>query len=177
MSGRLPQYVQPARLAETGGAVRGTLRVEELGRLAESLHDTEGTVDVDLKFGIDELGTRYIRGNLRTVLHLTCQRCLQALVCPMDLQVALGLAMPGRTQDFPERYEVLPLEEANLELAELVEDELILALPIVPMHAPDECEYDSGVIAVPEEDSREDAAEERQLPFKDLAGLLKRSRS
>jgi uncharacterized metal-binding protein YceD (DUF177 family) len=48
----------------------------------------------------------------------------------------------------------------------------MLMLPVVPMHAVDECEYDSSVIAVPEED-REDAAE-RQRPFKDLAGLLKR---
>lgn len=175
MSGRLPQYVQPARLAETGGVIRGSLRVAEMSRLAEILHDTEGTVDVDLEFGIDEVGTRYIRGHLRTVLHLTCQRCLQALVSPLDVPVSLGLGIPGRSGDLPERYEVLALEEPNLELAELVEDELMLALPVVPMHAVDECEYDSGVIAVPEED-HEDAAAERQRPFKDLAGLLKRSR-
>jgi uncharacterized protein len=175
MSGRLPQYVQPARLAETGGAVRGTLRVEELSRVAESLHDTEGTVDVELQFGIDEIGTRYIRGRLRTVLHMTCQRCLQALACPMDVQVLLGIALPGRTGDFPERYEVLELEEENLDLVELIEDELMLALPIVPRHAPDECKYDSEVITLAE--SHEDPAEERQNPFKDLAGLLKKSRS
>ncbi len=177
MSGRLPQYVQPARLAETGGAVRGTLRVDELGRLAESLHDTEGTVDVELDFGVDEIGTRFIRGSLHTVLHLTCQRCLQALACRMDVQVLLGLAIPGRSADFPERYEVLELEEANLELARLVEDELLLALPIVPMHAPDECEYDSDVITVSEGENRDDDTDERQHPFKDLAGLLKTSRS
>lgn len=175
MSGRLPQYVQPARLAETGGVVRGSLRVAEMGRLAEILHDTEGAADVDLEFGIDEVGTRYLRGHLRTVLHLTCQRCLQTLVCPLDVPVSLGFGIPGRTEDFPERYELLVLDEPNLELAELVEDELMLALPVVPMHPVDECEYDSDVIAVPEEDC-EDAAAERQRPFKDLAGLLKPSR-
>lgn len=175
MSRRLPQSVQPARLAETGAVLRGRMRLDGMDRLAGYLHDTEGTVEVDLEFGIDEVGTRYVRGRLQAVVHLTCQRCLRAVSCPLDVQVHLGLAPSEQAgAGLPERYEPLVLDEPAVELARLVEDELMLALPIVPAHAVEDCDFDRSLIEVREEEAA--AEEDTRRPFAGLADLLKRGR-
>lgn len=177
MSGRLPHSVQPARLAEAGAVLHGSLPVRGMDRLAGYLHDTEGSVEVDLEFGIDESGTRYVRGRLQTVLHLVCQRCLQAFACSLDVPVLLGLAASGRSEaDIAERYETLTLDEPAIELARLVEDELMLALPLVPAHAVDECGFDRSLIDAQADSGgqAEEAREEPRRPFAALADLLKR---
>lgn len=172
MSGRLPQTIQPARLAETGAVLRGRMGVTGMARLGGYLHDTEGDVEVGLEFGIDEVGTRYIRGHLQAELHLVCQRCLQAYACPLDVEVSLGLAGSEQaTEGLPERFEPLVLDEPSMELARLVEDELILALPIVPTHPIGDCGVDRGLVAVQEEE--EEATGGERHPFAGLAELLK----
>jgi uncharacterized protein len=175
MSGRLPHNVQPVRLAETGAILHGKLPLSEMNRIAEHLHDTEGSVEVDLEFGIDESGTRYVRGRLQTVLHLVCQRCLQALAYPLDLSVLLALVSPGyREAELAERYELLTLTEPTIELKNLVEDELMLALPLVPAHAVDECDFDRELITVNTSVDEQVEQEEVQRPFAGLADLLKK---
>jgi uncharacterized protein len=176
MSGRLPHNVQPMRLAETGAILHGKLLLSEMDRLAEHLHDTEGSVEVDLEFGIDEAGTRYVRGRLQTVLHLVCQRCLQVLAYPLDLSVLLALASSGhhREAELAERYEALTLTDPTIELKRLVEDELMLALPLVPAHAVDECDFDRELIAVDTSADEQIEQEEVQRPFAGLADLLKK---
>lgn len=178
MSDRLPQRVAPVRLAETGGTVRGVLPIGELERLADSLHDTEGEVEVELAFGVDEIGTRHVRGHLRTVLHLSCQRCLQRMEYPLDVHFVVGLAAPGRADDFPERYDdVVEVEGETISVPDLVEDELILSLPIVPLHAAAECDYDRSIITVPEDDEAPSETEaDRVRPFADLGERLGRAR-
>lgn len=171
MSGRLPQTVQPLRLAETGAVLHGSLGLGGMTRLATYLHDTDGKVDVDLGFDIDEAGTRYVRGHLRAVLHLVCQRCLQSFDHPMDVGVSLGFARSeGSASGLPERYEPLVLEDDSVDLAQLVEDELILALPIVPAHEPQDCPADA-VAARPA--AQEEAEDGKRRPFEGLADLLK----
>lgn len=180
MSGRLPHNVQPARLAETGAVLRGSLLVRDMDRLAGYLHDTEGSVEVDLEFGIDESGTRYVRGRLQAVLHLVCQRCLQAFACPLDVPVLLGLVTAGRSDaDVAERYEPLTLDEPAIELARLVEDELLLALPLVPAHAVEQCGFDRALIGAGADivaggQAEKTREEKTRRPFAGLADLLER---
>lgn len=171
MSGRLPQTVQPLRLAETGAVLHGRLGLGGMARLATYLHDTDGEVNVDLGFDIDEAGTRYVRGHLRAVLHLVCQRCLQSFGHPMDVGVSLGFARSDDSASgLPERYEPLVLEDESVNLAQLIEDELILALPIVPAHAPEDCPVATVAAAPVAEEGPEDG---KRRPFEGLADLLK----
>lgn len=140
MSGRLPQRVHPGRLAESGVTLRGGVPFGTMTRLRESLHDTEGEVEVELTFGIDEQKQRYLRGTLTATLSLVCQRCLQALEYPLSVEVSLGLVTSeAAAQNLSGRYEPVIVEDGGLDPDKLVEDELLLALPIVPMHAAGDC--------------------------------------
>lgn len=173
MSGRLPETVQWDRLTERGEILRGTLPLRGMARLAGCLLDDEGDVDVELEFGIDAQKVRYLRGHLRTTLHLVCQRCLQPLSCPLDIDISLGL-LPSEeeTDRLPRAYDPYVVEQRAVEVRGIVEDELMLALPLVPMHDAAECRIDPAYAAdeAPELPLTETAT---RRPFAGLDALVK----
>ncbi|HVV68913.1 MAG TPA: YceD family protein [Gammaproteobacteria bacterium] len=140
IAGQLPKYIQPMRMAEQGYILKGHLELSQFTRLADLLADIKGQVSVDLTCGQDQEGLRYIQGNLETTLHLECQRCLKSM--DYFLQVAVSLSPvfnEAAGNNLPSRYEPLLLTEDKCELLTLIEDELLLALPLVPKHEPEQC--------------------------------------
>lgn len=172
MAAGLPEFIDPLSLAESGRRLRGTLRVRDMSRLKASLHspDGDGEVEVDLRAGIDEQGVRFLRGSIRGVLSVTCQRCLEAMELPVDSRVALGLVTNhAQTDRLPEPYEGLVLETRQISLIGIVEDELLLALPIVAMHAEPACQAEARPMDAGPDDGRGGSAN----PFAVLARLKK----
>jgi uncharacterized protein len=71
-----------------------------------------------------------------TALHLTCQRCLQPMPVALDVQPSLRFVRDeaqAEALDEDSEDDVLALTPV-LDLQQLIEDELILALPLVPRH-------------------------------------------
>lgn len=130
----------------------------------------EGAASVELSFGRDEEGLYGINGHVSACVELTCQRCLGPLRQTLDADVALGvITAEEQAINLPERYEPLLVQEERISLAELVEDELLLTLPVIPRHEEETCE----AAPAPE---LEPAPEEHQQPnpFAVLAQLKKR---
>lgn len=112
----------------------GTLAVAGLPRLSEALATPEGTVAYDLEFDRDDLGIAYLAIRAQTQLSLLCQRTLEPFVMPVSIDTRLGLIT--REEDeagLPSGYEPLLLESAELRPADVIEDELLLALPLIPV--------------------------------------------
>jgi uncharacterized protein len=87
-----------------------------------------------LEFGRDELGVAYVAVRAEANLPLTCQRTLEVFLWPLALTVRLGII--AREHDeaaLPPGYEPLLCVSGELHPAEVIEDELILALPTVPV--------------------------------------------
>ncbi len=140
MSG-LPQYFEPIRLAERGEAIVGDLVVSQMPRLRQSLHDDSGTVHVHISCEPAELGAIRILGRLSTTLKVDCQRCLGAFDLPLNVSID-ARAMPGSgsVADLDRDADVLmPGDDNQVHVASLVEDELILSLPIAPLHPAGQC--------------------------------------
>jgi uncharacterized protein len=172
MSGRLPETVQWDRLTEGGETLRGMLALRGMTRLASCLLDSEGDVDVELEFGIDAQQIRYLRGHLRATLRLVCQRCLQPLSCPLDIDVCLGLLLSEEEMErLPQRYDPYMFDQRTVALKTIIEDELMLALPLVPLHDADHCRIDPAY-AIAEEPALPIEAETRR-PFAGLDALIK----
>lgn len=132
----LPGNIDPWRLAAESGRLEGVLALAALPRLAAVLNRADGAVMVALAAGIDPGGVRFIAGSLQTQVELVCQRCLGLLSWPLDVEVSLGLVHSEAEADcLPEKYEPLLVPEGVLRVADLVEDELLLALPQIPRHA------------------------------------------
>jgi uncharacterized protein len=160
-------------MAETRRLLQGHVSLSEMKRLGESLVDNSGNVEVSLEFGIDAEGIRYMHGRLHTVLMLECQRCLEPMRFAVDRDFALGMVRSEtEAEALPSHYEPLQLDGQPLFLRDVLEDELLLSLPIVARHAEDECSVKLNDAEAPAEEERENTGkEEKENPFSVLAGL------
>lgn len=135
MSGRLPDYVDFMRLARQGQVLSGDLSLARMQRLASALRDTRGSVSVRLEFDLDERRKPILRTQIDAELVLECQRCLGNCSQSVSVGTLYGLIEhESQAERLPEHYEPLLLSEEPMSPLELVEDELILALPVVPRH-------------------------------------------
>ena len=134
MLDRLPVVIDPVNFSEKGKRLLGTIEISELTRLSDVLLDTTGVVDIDISF--DKEGRlSVIQGEIKANLILECQTCLKQLVTPIDRLFKLGLVLSIEQADrLASDCEPLILENQKISLNELVEDELLLALPDFPRH-------------------------------------------
>jgi uncharacterized protein len=139
-AGRLPEVLDAWRMVAAGRSFEGVLPLAAMPRLKDSLAvsesgETEGAARVVVEFGRDALQVPYVELGIEAELPLECQRSLQRFLLPVRLVQRLGLV--GDEADeaaLPPGYEALVVPaDGMLRPAELVEDELILAVPVVPV--------------------------------------------
>lgn len=167
MSANTPEMLDAWRMVAARRSFEGRLPLSAMTRLQGLLVDTEGEVRYTVEFDRDALQVPYIGLRIEAGLPLVCQRSLQRFVLPVTVEQRLGLV---RSEDeeaaLPPGYEALLVpEDGMLRPAELVEDELVLAVPVVPV------DPDSEAV------EREWAADEEEVaktsPFAALASLKK----
>ncbi|WP_456374566.1 YceD family protein [Thiolapillus sp.] len=141
MSQRIPDRVDPRRLAREGQTLSGSLPLDSLPRLAALLQDATKEADFSLRFGRDRERRFTVDLALKAELVLECQRCLESMVLEVDTHTPLALvAGPMEAEQLPAELDPLTLAaEEYLDVAALVEDELLLAIPASPRHADAEC--------------------------------------
>jgi uncharacterized protein len=170
MSGRLPVAIDPLRFAETGRRLEGRLLLGGFDRLAPLLSDTTGEIEVELEFGIDDMRVPFLSGHIQGHLRLTCQRCMEPMDYEVDSHFILGLVQSDYEADgLREDYEPLLVGDEPMVLADIIEDELILTLPIVPSHELSACPVTTHVT----DSSTENTADEAVNPFAVLSELKK----
>jgi uncharacterized protein len=130
-----PGFIDPYKLAKNGQALHGKVAIADMLRANQSLTSADGEVEYNMAFATDTEGYCVITGDLETKLHMRCQRCLQEFVTKVQSTFAISpVADNKEAKLLPDYYDPVILEDAKLYPAELVEDELILAMPIVPLH-------------------------------------------
>lgn len=169
MLGRLPDSVDAIRHASQSIRLHGTMPLSRFERLRSSLLSDEGDVEVELSFDQDSEHRPYVMGSIRGALTVQCQRCEKPLTIAIDAPVHVGLVRNDEdARRLSEHLEPFLLTDRMVSLTELVEDELILALPIVPRHE-HECVAVGAVSAVAAAPSATE--EKRKNPFAVLAQL------
>lgn len=127
-----PEFARRANRASGQVAVAG------LERIAEFLAGSDGVLDCELQGGRSNDGSGHFELVLKVkgVLPLRCQRCLGELRFPLNIDKRLRLVNPGA--QWPEEVEDEGFDaiEASREMTvgSLIEDEVLLALPISPRH-------------------------------------------
>lgn len=136
----LPLKVDPYRFADNGMRLQGSLPIKNMQRLCASLASDSGDVEVNINFGIDEQGLRNLRGHLETNVVLQCQRCMESFNYAIIDDFMLGIVQSElEAEELPERYDPLVIKGVDLLVQDVIEDELIISLPIVPMHESQDC--------------------------------------
>lgn len=120
-------------------------------RLAKLLTDTRGTVDIELFFYRNEDGLTCVTGNYDTALQLTCQRCLEPVTVKLADKISVGITFEGALNKVPASFEPLILMQDSILLTDFLEEEILLGLPISPMHELRDCS--AGELITPRRDA------------------------
>jgi len=170
MLSQLPVQADPRRLCEQGKTFAGSVALRKMSRLTPLLASSEGEAAFTLEFGQDQERRARIRGHVQACLPLLCQRCLQQMMLRVDAKFQLSpVSGPREAEMLPAEYDPLMLEEQLLQMLDLVEDELILAIPPAPRHPQDECPAAPGDRETPEPVAHDEG--EAESPFAMLAKL------
>ena len=149
--------------ASAGANKQGVLPLVGFPRLRDMLADDAGEVAYQLDGARDEHGRPSLRVRVQGTLQLRCQRCLEAM--PFDVESDELLVLAGTLAEIhAEPADVNAADRVvagkEMPVRDLVEDELILALPYAPRH--------EGCTASPSPDD----AEDKTSPFAGLRGLM-----
>lgn len=189
--GPFPERVDASKLFARHGRIDAVLPLPRLSRLRPLLADDDGQVEAVMQFGVDEEGNKLLTGELKGKLALVCQRCLDSMPfvvdCSLELLVFESRAelvayQQSHGQDSLER-DVIVLDETaddesalvdtNLDLLALVEDELLLSLPMAPMHDDEGCSEALLRLREQSEAAEQEAQAQVVSPFAVLAQLKK----
>ena len=151
--------------------LRGSLRVVSLKRLEDVLFDSDGSLEYMIRGSRDDRNRPQLELQVSGDLHLQCQRCLGLLRYEVAESNTLVVVQRGDDPeedmddpDAPDTIEATP----ELDVAGLIEDEVLLSLPLAPRHAEGTCESRIGNML--------EGAELRK-PFAELAALKRPRRT
>lgn len=138
---KIPIAVDPIRSASKRLNYDGIVSAQFLQRLSQHVLTTQDAI-ARLRFAYDEQKIPVIQGDVSVTVQMTCQRCFE----PMDVQVSESFALVPRHDVFdedanmPEAYEPVEMNElGEVNLHQLLEDAILLGLPLVAKHDEREC--------------------------------------
>jgi len=168
--------VDTHELTRSGQTVHGQVALSQFKRLGSDLPDQgKGMAQWSVRGLTDITGQQALEISVAADVNVRCQRCMETMVYPVKstsvLQVMQSEAELDAIEDQqdvdPENWVEPVLASSRLNVLDLVEDELILGLPYVPMHG--SCTHEAFA---PAQDD-EDASHSDPSPFAVLTQLKK----
>jgi uncharacterized protein len=157
------EFIYPERLSEKDMVFAGTVRPGDLPRLADFIAEPDGQLRYRVTARVDRRRRRVASCIINGFVFLMCQRTLE--IFRHEVAIDDRLVLVGSEEELP------PIEEESeeedfvvaaspLDVLGLVEDAVILALPMVPRKPSPEAPREAG-----------EGKAERPSPFAALAGL------
>ncbi len=171
---KIPVTLDVKKAAVHGTRYEGYTPLKTLKRFTEGLTSDEGDVDVVLQTGVDEQGLSFLKGEVKSTVSSICQRCNEQMNIDLHTDFAYTPVRQGYEEDednpLPDYYDTIEINEfGEVSLKELIEDELILAMPIIPKHEIDQCGVSEQDMSFGHID--EEIIEEKPNPFAVLQQL------
>ncbi|TAN71553.1 MAG: DUF177 domain-containing protein [Gallionella sp.] len=149
--------------ARNGRQTSGKVPVAGLARLLDVLENPQGFFGYTVQGGVDKQGNPYLDVSVAGICRLRCQRCLGGLDYPVHLDSRLLLrdqAGLDALDTDEEEFDSI-LADAKLDVLDMLEEEILLSLPIAPRHELGACQAEDG----------KNVHKEEKNPFAALAKL------
>lgn len=162
----IPSRIKASVAIAAAERYTGSLAITGLERLAGELSQRDGELLVELRAAHNYSGD-WLLGTVRGALVLNCRRCLKPF--PHELTIRLELRLVGSEEEearYLQDSEPYRVEDDQLPLWDLVEDEVLLALPMMPRCESCENEVRSATV-----EASAEAVEKRPNPFAQLKNL------
>jgi len=162
-------------LVGTETALDFSIPLAELPRVSRELTSTEGEARGHVRFS-RQLGQAVADLEVGAQPEVVCQRCMQPMRWPVKVKSRVALVSDYAAADrVPEEMEVFLVEGDSVSVRDLVDEEVMLALPHVPRHAEDsECARQEVQLPGQPDEPDDEADLQVQKPFAQLGELLKR---
>jgi len=172
MFDKLPDLIDPVYSAQHNKQFVARVNQARFPRLKEQLFSAENDVEVTVQFYYHkQFRMHAFDMQLKTVFELECQRSLQPFDYPITSSVTgVFVESAALAEELPSEIEVYEISEEKISLIELIEDELLLNIPLAAINDQSEMAYDNQL--EDEEISLEvDELEKKENPFAVLQGL------
>ncbi len=130
-------HIDGMQFARTEQSVEGGFAVKTLPRLLETLASGDGEIRYRIQGRYQVNDKPVLECSISGSVQLQCQRCLAAMTHQLDIHSRLVLvsseAKLPDTQDEPDDVDTI-VASAEMVVAELVEEEILLSLPMIPRH-------------------------------------------
>ncbi len=162
-------------LVGTETAIDFSIPLAELPRVSHELAATDGEASGKVRFS-RHMGHAVADLDVSAQPEVVCQRCMLPMRWPMHVKSRIALVSDYDAADrVPDSLEVFLVEADSVSVRDLVDEEIMLALPQVPRHAEDSKCAEQPMRLPGQADEPEGAAESQvQKPFAQLGELLKR---
>jgi uncharacterized protein len=136
-------FIDSLDFARQGKELRGEIPVTEMSRLQDLLAAPDGVVDFVLRGMVGRKNEPLLELTLEGTCQLRCQRCLQGMLYPINAVSHLYLVPENEINDTDalareEDADLIPVQ-SHLDVLELIEDEILLGLPLAPKHEFGKC--------------------------------------
>lgn len=159
-------FIQPRKLANKNGELRYRWPIEDLSRLQGLLYSNQGEISVHLVGEHDDRRRCLVKAHITANLQLECQTSFEPIDYSVDTNtVYCSVVDEEQITSMDDEYEALLLDDGQVNIKQVIEDELILALPIAINKATEELNIKMSYGELPEQ------AAERKNPFTLLKGL------
>jgi len=154
MQGKLQQTYKLSRELGNNAYFHGDITLAQMPRLSELVLMQQATIPVTFEFGYNAYHKPSIKGHYKASLNVECQRCLESMVTVIDQGFELLI---DATEDDIQSFQLDSVYSTDgyVDVFEVIEDELILALPIIMMHEDTNCNKYMQTATTDEEPSAE----------------------
>lgn len=123
--------------------IHDTIAVSQFSRLADALSASDGILNYRLAGYQDDSGKPCLKLEISGKLDLLCQRCLSPMDYELDTHASFVIVRDEtsipETEDEADEIDYLEAE-THMQVADLIEDEILLSLPLAPKHEIEACD-------------------------------------
>jgi uncharacterized protein len=140
----LPTLIDPRKLANQGIVLEGQFHDQHLPRLGAAVSSIESPLSALVKFEVDEARAKVASGTLSITVSAVCQRCLDPVTIALSTDFAAQVIWSEeQLTNVSSNREPWIVVDKMASLNELLEDEILLALPLVNYHEHGQCTGDT----------------------------------
>ena len=164
MQGKFQQFYRVSKEVAQNSLLTGSIQLSGFTRLCSLVMTNEATINISIEFLTSKYQHPSIKGHVETELLTECQRCLAPMVHPINLD--FDLLIDASDEDVHSfQVDTVFTDDGYVNIFEVIEDELILALPLISIHEDVSCNehWQSG--------SNEEPVVEKNNPFAVLQSL------
>jgi len=160
---KLPEKLKLFNFARKELIFSGEYQIKDFPELEKIANNKTDQVKVSLSFSFENDRTPCISGVISAGVALSCQRCLENIILDLNINFNLGFVRnEGQGAGLDSRFELYVTEDDELSTIELISDEVLLAIPMVPLH-----DYDCATYR----DTEQVVEQEKQNPFAILKNI------